>query len=159
MCPTCADTIMWPQVDPETRLEIDICPTCHGIWFDARELPVFLQSPTLKGKFMWKPDVRMSQEERDEVRAGSRQCPRCRVPMGNREYASVTVDCCPRCEGLWFDDGEVRMVVERHQRGKRSGDSGIGSDLADGLATDAGGQSAGGLFGSLRSFLKSARKG
>jgi Zn-finger nucleic acid-binding protein len=144
---------MRAQTDPQTRLQIDICPTCHGIWFDAHELPIFLQSPTLKSRFMWKADSRRNQGERDGVRAGERLCPRCREIMQNKEFAQITLDCCPKCEGLWFDDGEVRMVVERFQKGSRSGDQAVSKDLKSGL-----GGKMGSTLGSLRDFLKSARE-
>jgi len=155
-CPACADATLWSQRDPDTRLEIDICPVCHGMWFDARELAVFLQSPTLKNRFMWKPDSRHSQAERDQINAGSRQCPRCEVLLAPMSYANVTLDTCPRCEGIWFDDGEVRMIVERYKKGARSGDDGLVGEIRTGLSV-SGDEKAGGVFGSLRSFLKSAR--
>ncbi|MBM3461038.1 MAG: hypothetical protein FJX76_02955 [Armatimonadetes bacterium] len=103
---------------------------------------------------MWKPDVRMSQRERDLVRAGSRKCPRCNVVLGPRNYASVSVDCCPSCEGLWFDDGEVRMIVDRFKKGARGGDTDLVQELRQGMSAE---ESKGGLFSSLREFLRSAR--
>jgi Zn-finger nucleic acid-binding protein len=42
------------------------------------------------------------------------QCPRCRTRMNRRLFADgakVVVDVC-RGHGIWFDDGELRAVVE-----------------------------------------------
>ena len=41
-------------------------------------------------------------------------CPRCGIPLGEvdlakfgGEYASVVMDLCPECEGVWLDKGEL----------------------------------------------------
>ena len=34
-------------------------------------------------------------------------CPKCRAPMEKVEFARVSVDRCPSCDGLWFDQGEA----------------------------------------------------
>jgi Zn-finger nucleic acid-binding protein len=42
------------------------------------------------------------------------KCPRCNLPLTNidlgksgGEYASVVIDQCPECEGVWLDKGEL----------------------------------------------------
>ena len=49
-CPVCRKIAMKEEVDPVTGLEIDVCPSCSGMWFDAKELNQFFESPTLKTK-------------------------------------------------------------------------------------------------------------
>lgn len=40
-------------------------------------------------------------------------CPKCDVALILLEFAGVEVDYCPRCEGLWFDSGEIEHLLER----------------------------------------------
>ena len=40
------------------------------------------------------------------------ECPKCRVMMNPISYQGITVDKCPRCEGVWLDKGEESFVVE-----------------------------------------------
>jgi len=141
---------MWPQVDPVTQLEIDVCPQCHGVWLDAAELAVFLRSASLKERFMWHPDTAQTQQQRDAVRAGRRRCPRCHYFMEGIGFAGVTLDCCVQCEGLWFDDGELRLVVERYKRGMREGHAGLLAELEEGLASEATSAPARGLLERLK---------
>lgn len=41
-------------------------------------------------------------------------CPRCKSPLkkidlgeSGGEYAAVVIDSCPKCEGVWYDQGEL----------------------------------------------------
>ncbi len=49
-------------------------------------------------------------------------CPKCQVPMEKVEFARISVDRCPTCDGLWFDDGEVERL--KGLTGSESIDSG-----------------------------------
>ena len=41
-----------------------------------------------------------------------RKCPKCGVAMKERKVARfVIVDVCPKCEGIWFDHGELKEVL------------------------------------------------
>ena len=37
-CPVCRKIAMKPEMDSVTGLEIDVCPSCYGMWFDPSEL-------------------------------------------------------------------------------------------------------------------------
>ena len=37
-------------------------------------------------------------------------CPKCEAPMEKVEFARVSVDRCPMCDGLWFDEGEMERL-------------------------------------------------
>ncbi len=39
------------------------------------------------------------------------KCPVCRVPTFVVEYQEIELDCCPECRGLWFDRGELELVL------------------------------------------------
>ena len=39
------------------------------------------------------------------------KCPKCGADMEEIEMSSVMVDRCPGCEGLYFDKGEVELLM------------------------------------------------
>lgn len=38
-------------------------------------------------------------------------CPRCGNALTEREFQTVKLDACDRCKGVWFDAGELEMVM------------------------------------------------
>ncbi len=40
-------------------------------------------------------------------------CPDCKETLARKEYHGVAVDICPACAGIWFDDGEMRSLLQR----------------------------------------------
>ena len=43
--------------------------------------------------------------------AGTPLCPRCKIPLTEREFQNVKLDACTKCKGVWFDAGELEMVM------------------------------------------------
>ena len=43
------------------------------------------------------------------------QCPICRIPGFVVEYQGVELDLCPECCGIWFDRGELELVLDSEQ--------------------------------------------
>ena len=41
------------------------------------------------------------------------QCPKCHEELSARALATVAVDECRRCEGIWFDEDELRLVKDK----------------------------------------------
>ncbi len=41
-----------------------------------------------------------------------RSCPQCNQEMRKSRVASIEVDECPGCKGLWFDDDELRLAKD-----------------------------------------------
>lgn len=39
-------------------------------------------------------------------------CPNCGIEMDVQTYYGVEVDVCPACAGIWFDDRELRALVQ-----------------------------------------------
>ena len=39
------------------------------------------------------------------------KCPACRVPMYVVEYKEIELDLCPDCGGVWFDRGELELLL------------------------------------------------
>lgn len=38
-------------------------------------------------------------------------CPRCGNKLTEREFQNVKLDACDRCKGVWFDAGELEMIM------------------------------------------------
>jgi hypothetical protein len=93
------------------KIEIDYCRNCSGIWFDKGELELLLKAthrdssglPSLDG---------LAQETRSH---GRRKCPICgkkmnEVPLGK---PAIHVDVCGRGDGMWFDGGELQVLLKQ----------------------------------------------
>jgi len=40
------------------------------------------------------------------------KCPVCNVPMYVVEHDQIELDICAECEGIWFDAGELALLLE-----------------------------------------------
>ncbi len=108
LCPVC-DTDM--AVVEYAGVELDTCPKCRGLWFDADELSVlFLRLGAGDGMAA----VEASLAGRPGSRS-PRRCPRCRRRLVEIEVSPgpprLSVDRCRRGEGLWFDRGELPKLL------------------------------------------------
>ena len=110
-CPVCKEPMI---VVEHEKIELDYCTTCLGVWFDAGELALLLESLDLEvGEFniadiMALPEKRVTEEKR--------RCPVCGKNMRKASIGhtpEVIVDVCPIAEGLWFDGGEVGQVIKQ----------------------------------------------
>lgn len=108
MCPECGQ----PLVAFELRgVEIDHCVDCGGTWLDAGELEMITELAGVPSG-----ELSRSLSDASSRGSGSRRCPRCdrklRIIAVGDENA-VELDRCPNGHGLWFDQGELRAVIER----------------------------------------------
>jgi len=39
------------------------------------------------------------------------RCPVCDVPTYVVEYEKIELDLCPDCRGMWFDHGELELLI------------------------------------------------
>ena len=108
-CPVCKEPMI---IVEHEKIELDYCTSCLGVWFDAGELALLLESMDLEvGEFNI-ADVMTLPEKRIAER--KRRCPVCREKMRKAAIGhepEVVIDACPRGEGLWFDGGEVGHVI------------------------------------------------
>ena len=100
-CPVCRERSLY--VVEHDDIELDVCATCEGVWFDAGELDLLLGGETPRALAAASP-----------AGEGGRPCPRCRRTMDKMNIGSaggVVIDVCTdsRC-GLWFDRGELRAL-------------------------------------------------
>lgn len=40
-------------------------------------------------------------------------CPVCKKPMLIVEYNQVEIDYCPSCQGIWLDQGELELLLDK----------------------------------------------
>ena len=95
----------------QSNIELDYCPGCKGLWFDADEQKLFSEALEIKSDL---PDI--SSLPLAQTGEKKRQCPRCgkkmdKVHMGKEPM--ILVDRCPRGHGLWFDGGELAQVMRQ----------------------------------------------
>ncbi|OGO00386.1 MAG: hypothetical protein A2Y58_05800 [Chloroflexi bacterium RBG_13_51_52] len=110
MCPVChKDALIVEYQD----IELDYCPVCNGVWFDAGELELLMESAGLEDfrryleGIIHAPEVATSEKKR--------KCPDCNHKM-KKTYIDrdkkVLVDVCHVGDGIWFDGGEVHHLVQ-----------------------------------------------
>ena len=105
-CPGCAHEM---HVEILSKVEVDRCARCDGMWFDVGEVaraalcdvpPIGLQGPS------------------------ARKCPLCRTPLTVGRIDEVEVDHCETCQGTYLDAGELGRLRQ-----------GEGVDAIDGAPT------------------------
>ncbi len=106
-CPVCHEPLI---VAEREGIELDACPWCRGLWFDAGELALLAEK---LGRTL------SVTEGGAEPAAGTtekpRRCPRCDRPMEKVTLGRaprVLLDRCPG-HGLWFDHGELGSLMEQ----------------------------------------------
>lgn len=99
-CPRCGTVELKRARTKAGAMELDICPKCHGYWFDKGELEQLLQAPARK----LRPRGRSQSTRLD--------CPACGGPMREFLYPRtfVAIDRCWRCHGIWLDAGEFKEI-------------------------------------------------
>jgi Zn-finger nucleic acid-binding protein len=104
---------------PIYNINIDVCPECHGVWFDGDELMRVTREFGI-GNFhdffeAWKQKEHAVRETDNFWKEDTRECPRDYVHMHKHFYAGdsgIGVDHCTVCEGFWVDGGELQEIWE-----------------------------------------------
>ena len=110
-CPACHNILI---VVEHENVELDYCPNCLGVWFDAGELALLLETAELEGGGLSLDSILTSPEARSTEKR--RKCPICNVKMKKATVGhspEILTDVCPRGDGLWFDSGEVGQLIEQ----------------------------------------------
>ena len=130
ICPACREEMI---VVEYKKIELDVCAACDGVWFDAQELELLL------GTLPPEVDV-LGQALAEKTAEAKRRCPHCRKKMDKVMIGpgdGVMIDRCGRGHGLWFDGGELDVIVHAlGAAGKAAGPEGektqeVGSFLKD----------------------------
>lgn len=109
LCPVCKQDML---VIEYHAIELDYCPECRGVWFDAGELDLLLEAHELAGAGSFRERILNSPEAASAEKP--RKCPICARKMKKvnaGEPPAVLIDVCRREHGLWFDGGEVSQLL------------------------------------------------
>jgi Zn-finger nucleic acid-binding protein len=101
------------------KIELDYCLKCAGIWFDAHELELLVD--TLKNQGAALSHENLLTPRSAVVKEAPRSCPICHSKMDKvwlGQDPKVLIDSCPRGHGLWFDGGELNQVLCQLDSGK-----------------------------------------
>jgi Zn-finger nucleic acid-binding protein len=91
---------------------VDRCSSCHGIWFDARELSRLLAEDGRHVATLRRGNVK------DEAGGKKGFCPRDAselLRVFSTMDRSVILDACPECHGIWLDGGEFEKLFAAGQ--------------------------------------------
>lgn len=106
ICPVCKNSMVVLELE---QVEIDYCSGCEGIWLDAGELELLLETEEEKAGII------NLFKEAGPIKEKSYNCPICNKYMlkfNIGENQKVMIDKCKKNHGLWFDKGELIKVVE-----------------------------------------------
>ncbi len=108
-CPTCGSPMI---VVEHEQIELDYCVDCSGVWFDAGELELLLETMQLEETSLSLDNILTSPEAISAEK--KRKCPICGKKMKKATVGhdpEVLIDACSRGDGLWFDKGEVGQLI------------------------------------------------
>lgn len=111
ICSTCKKDMI---VVEHNKVELDYCPNCRGVWFDAGELELLLSSMGLDSRSIFLTDI-LTLPEIQSIEK-KRKCPICRQKMKKTTIGqedAILIDICKRGDGLWFDSGEVANLIKQ----------------------------------------------
>lgn len=89
-------------------IEVDLCPSCGGLWLDRGEIERLAKVP--------RPEV----DELRKVLTGGAQagfsdtpsaCPACPGKLTEARVGKVLVDVCNQCRGVFLDKGELDAAL------------------------------------------------
>jgi len=106
-CPVCKNAMITLEL---AEVEIDYCGQCSGIWLDAGELELLLDSPQQARKLLDSFEIDRDCTEKP------RKCPICHKKMQKiivgLSDKKLLIDRCPKADGLWFDRGELKDILK-----------------------------------------------
>lgn len=96
-CPTCGIALI-----PETLdgVELDACPRCHGLWFDAAELAQTAGAA-----------LEAAAQADSDFREDPLLCPCDGNPMLSADLEHASVQVCPACQGHWVDGISAQVLL------------------------------------------------
>jgi Zn-finger nucleic acid-binding protein/membrane protein YdbS with pleckstrin-like domain len=89
---------------------VDQCQKCEGIWLDQNEIYHFVDD---KSKLL-----ELERNGLNHGAASNWSCPRCQSALfsGTLPNFELQVESCPKCKGLWFDRGELHLLIKSSLR-------------------------------------------
>jgi Zn-finger nucleic acid-binding protein len=97
----------WSPLRKEVRhshhrsVEVDVCPTCQGIFLDKKEIRTLTGSSSLNQLL-----TKYLGLDSDSQLV----CPNCGGLMDGEDAGDIRVDVCLDCKGVWLDAGELERL-------------------------------------------------
>lgn len=111
-CPRCQAALQKELAD---GVEVDRCPTCHGMWLDMLELEQLVRE---------QPAALLADDRRFHASPNTADqrlaCPNCRgarlIKLNSRLRPGTIIDSCQVCYGNWLDAGELTRLTGQDLR-------------------------------------------
>jgi len=118
-CPVCPSLQM--RSVHASDVQVEVCPSCEGLWFDRGELDLFPDRPSVKSLLA---AARLGPSRCRKLghlvpralaacatcRSEPVRCPACQGRLTLVTTARCAVDVCTACEGVWLDRGELELL-------------------------------------------------
>ena len=98
------------------RIEIDHCIACSGVWFDSGELELLIER--IDSDVIPFHPIDITEHNSDK----KIKCPRCFANMKKVWFDSeskILIDSCHNGHGIWFDRGELNLILGASESGGR----------------------------------------
>jgi len=103
-------------------IELDVCSSCGGIWFDKQELAsaISLDKQSVDSFYNKLNSLKLENKSENEIVSSEDnedfvlKCPRCNTEMSKYKYmytSNIYIDSCDRCEGIWLDSKELLNII------------------------------------------------
>jgi Zn-finger nucleic acid-binding protein len=112
ICPKCGGSLTPREVG---EVVVGQCDSCQGIWLDLGELRAVIAFQRQHPERGLAATLPAAAARRNEVTG---PCPRCggegnMTRLTSLEDASLVVDSCPVCYGIWLDGGELQRLMNQ----------------------------------------------
>jgi Zn-finger nucleic acid-binding protein len=110
-CPNCVTEELQDPTEV-SLVDVNVCNTCGGIWFDKDEL---LKAKDEEAKYakwfdfdIWEDPTKFKPSE------SQRKCPKDGSDLFTLAYdeSDVQIDVCKQCQGIWLDKNEFEKIIE-----------------------------------------------
>ena len=121
-CPRCKEKMATSNC---SGIETNTCLYCNGAWINSGSLDSLLNKEINTPS---KSEIKKSFEAQYDKKA-NRHCPECNDEKLYQIYThGVELDLCPKCNGLFFDEGEIKNILPTTH--KPTNTEGVGTYVA-----------------------------
>ncbi len=91
------------------EVEVDLCPSCGGLWLDAGELEKL--GTGADGDVQKLRTALVGSESPDPPSDTIVPCPACDGKLREMKLGPVTIEFCGACNGIFLDKGELDQAI------------------------------------------------
>lgn len=89
-------------------IEVDLCPSCGGVWLDKGELERLNRVPREAVEGLRHA---LTGGEQAGLSPTQTACPVCPGKLTEVKLGRVQIDCCTKCRGVFIDKGEFDAAL------------------------------------------------